>query len=144
MNWTTAELSPKFSLETMHWELSLYPFCPDPLSFLNFSASLICCLNTRMCRKRSCPEMASYFNWKPVKFNFQWPCCFLTSSLFPPCVAHQCFFCLCTLGGSRDSHQDSQHVYIAYHPGIMLKWCFLWWISSRKGDARVLERFVCG
>lgn len=79
MNWTTAELSPKFSLETMHWEISLYPFCPAPLSILNFSASLICCWNTGMCSKRRCPEMALYFHWKPVKFNFQWPCCFLTT-----------------------------------------------------------------
>lgn len=76
MNWTKAELSPKFSLETMHWELSLYPLCPAPLSILNISASLICCWNTWMCSKRR-PEMALYFHWKPVKFNFQWPCCFL-------------------------------------------------------------------
>lgn len=101
MNWTVAELSPKFSLETMHWELSLYSLCPVPLSIVNFSASPICCFNTWMCGK-GCGLKSLYTSGGNWKCNFQWPL------LFPQYqwVGWQCSVWLHALGGSRDSQQE--------------------------------------
>lgn len=107
MNWTMAELSPKFSLETMYWKLSLYSLCPVPLSILNFSASPICCWNSWMCHKRRRLKFLyiSVGNQANLISNDPWD-------------VRQCSVCLCALGGSRDSQQEkwlsTQPVYILF------------------------------
>lgn len=103
MNWTMAELSPKFSLETMHWKLSLYSLCPVPLSILIFSASP----NSWMCHKGRCLKFLyiSVGNQSNLISNDPWD-------------GRQCSVCLCALGGSRDSQQEkwlpTQPVYILF------------------------------
>lgn len=128
MNWTMAELLPKFSLETMYWKLSLYSLCPVHLSILNFSASPICCWNSWMCHKGRCLKFLyiSVGNQPNLISNDPWE-------------VRQCSVCLCALGGSRDSQQEkwlpTQPVYILFPciiQGLRSNDVFLWWISTTK------------